>query len=154
MTEEIDDPVKIEFSDMYRDVFGPPGARGMSESGHLIEPPELSRGESQDAISAVWHEAEALGIKLESRESVQKSREQRFDFGTVNEIARWLSAVAASGAAVKLLTKADVHITRWLKNRAGRSVTITKGDWTISTKGDVDVKAIIKELEKKQDKNS
>jgi hypothetical protein len=153
MNEEIDDLVQIELIESYQDILGPPGARGMPETGHLIQPQDLSASESNEAISAVEHEAHTLGIKFEPGERRQKSRGLRYDFATVTEVTKWLSAIGAGGLAVRFLNRADAHITQWLKNRAGRTVTITKGDWKISTKGDVDVKAIVEELERRESKN-
>jgi hypothetical protein len=147
MSGEIEDLVEIELSETYSDILGPPGARGMPETGHLIEPRDLSPNESDQAMSAILREADLVGLKLQKKEREQKSRVQRYDFGSVTEVAKWLSAVGAGGLVLRLLSKADAHITIWLKNRASRSVTIKKGDWTVTAKGDVDVREIIKQLE-------
>lgn len=143
-----DDAVHITWTDRYDDVLGPPGGRGLPDTGHRQEPADHNPVASADLSRKIWDEAVKRGITPTTREERHKPPVQisRYDFASITEIVKSAAVATTGGVAISILRSIQPHLAQWLKNRAGRTVTIKTRDYEITAKGDLDIENALREL--------
>ena len=95
--------VTIEFADGYDVILGPPGARGMSETGRQVEPPGPVPSVDERLRDSIRATAVQSGLTWREEHHNERREVDRFDFGTVTSFHDWLYAAGGGAAALAMI---------------------------------------------------
>jgi hypothetical protein len=144
-TEKSDSEVTISLVDSWTEIFGPPGARGMSETGREIHPPRVNDGHLRDAIQALGREH---GLTWKPHHAEREVRVARFDFGSTKDVTDALIAAGGAAASFGFLRGGARLLSDWIKARMSRSATLKFNSTEVTVHGDDNIEKIIEALRK------